>query len=97
MPDVGALEAEEARTRLACSGEHAYGAVGAVARLRMDAPQTPQAPRSGERAYEPEDAESEIEALEKRSATFAKKTAGGRAAAQRAAEARRRDPTRESG
>ncbi|HRH98573.1 MAG TPA: AAA family ATPase [Prosthecobacter sp.] len=73
VPDVGALEAEEARTRLACSGEHAYGAVGAVARLRMDAPQTPQAPRSGERAYEPEDAESEIEALEKRSATFAKK------------------------
>jgi exonuclease SbcC len=44
--------------------------VGAVARLRQDAP---QAPRSGERAYEPADAERELDALEKRAAAFAKK------------------------
>ena len=44
--------------------------VGAVARLRQDAP---QAPRSGERAYEPADAEHELDALEKRAAAFAKK------------------------
>ncbi|MFO1438021.1 MAG: SbcC/MukB-like Walker B domain-containing protein [Verrucomicrobiaceae bacterium] len=44
--------------------------VGAVARLRQD---VPQAPRSGERAYEPADAERELDALEKRAAAFAKK------------------------
>ncbi len=44
--------------------------VGAVARLRQDAP---QAPRSGERAYEPADAERELDALEKRATAFAKK------------------------
>ncbi|MCA1963067.1 MAG: AAA family ATPase [Prosthecobacter sp.] len=44
--------------------------VGAVARLRQDAA---QAPRSGERAYEPADAESELDVLEKRAAVFARK------------------------
>lgn len=53
-----------------CSGEHAYAPVGAVARLRQD---TPRAPRSGERAYEPADAERELDALEKRATAFAKK------------------------
>lgn len=44
--------------------------VGAVARLRQDALQVP---RSGERAYEPADAERELDALEKRATAFAKK------------------------
>lgn len=73
VPDVGTLADDEARTRLSCSGEHAYGAVGAVARLRMDTSPTPQAPCSGEHAYGPADAEREMDALEKRAATFAKK------------------------
>jgi exonuclease SbcC len=60
-------------TTLSCSGEHAYGAVGAVARLRKDASQAVGAPRSGERAYEPAEAERELDALERRGATFAKK------------------------
>lgn len=63
-PSNGVLEQwsdEEARKRQP---------VGAVARLRQD---EPQAPRSGERAYEPADAERELDVLEKRTAAFAKK------------------------
>ncbi|MBK8036682.1 MAG: AAA family ATPase [Verrucomicrobiaceae bacterium] len=60
-------------TMLSCSAEHAYGAVGAGARLRKDAWQTFGAPRSDERAYEPAEAERELDALEKRATTYAKK------------------------
>lgn len=61
VPDVPALEAEEAR------------GVAAVARLWSLGPQTHQTPRSCERSYEPADAERELDALEKRAAAFAKK------------------------
>lgn len=47
--------------------------VGAVARLWSGSPQTHQTPRSCERSHCPADAERELDALEKRGATFSKK------------------------